>query len=53
MEIEMKERTSLEESLLENLLWSLRDKEISGIWLLIKYDEFHSGFYNFLPIGFF
>ena len=49
----MKERNSLEESLPENSLWSLSDKEISGIWLLNKYDEFHSGFYDFLPMGVF
>ena len=53
MEIEMKERNSLEESLPENSLWSSRDKEISGIWLLNKYDKFHSGFYDFLPMGVF
>ena len=47
----MKERNSLEESLSENLLWSSRDKEISFIWLLNKYDEFHSGFYDFLLIN--
>jgi len=49
----MKERNSLEESLPENSLWSSRDKEISGIWLLNKYDEFYSGFYDFLPMGVF
>ena len=47
----MKERSSHEESLPENSLWSSRDKEISGIWLLNKYDELHSGFYDFLPNG--
>ena len=50
MEIEMKERNSLDESLLENLLRSSCDKEISESGF--KRND-RLGFYDFLPTGVF